>query len=360
MRTFSRRQFIECGVFGLAARAPIAMANNNSHNMIVPEEESLHELTFMQWPVSRKVHPEPVFLSLLQNTIAEIANTISEFESVVMLAAAEHHRSLRKVVSSNVELWSIPTDDLWCRDSGPLFALDENGDHVISHIKFNGWGNKQVHGNDGLIASRIADELQVPIIDSGLYGEAGGIEHDGHGLLMAHESSWVNSNRNPGLSRADIETRLLKAYGAHTMIWSPGVLGEDITDYHIDSLARFSGPSKVLINLPDEPDLQDPFHQAALKTHEKLLATELAVHVIPEPNLTRVSSSDFVASYANYYACNGGVIAAEFGDPETDEFARNTLSTHYPGREVVKLNVDALGEIGGGIHCATQQMPKAD
>ena len=89
-----------------------------------------------------------------------------------------------------------------------------------------------------------------------------------------------------------------------------------------------------------------------------MVAYGLDVEVIPEPEKRRVKSFDFVASYANYYACNGAIVAAEFGDPEADEIARNALSRHYPGREIVTLNVDPLGELGGGIHCATQQMPK--
>ena len=98
---------------------------NKSLAFKVPAEESRHELTFMQWPVNKQVHPDYVFLRLLQNTLVTIANTISEFEPVVMLSAGEHHSALRKKLSGSVELWDIPTDDLWCRDSGPLFALNE-------------------------------------------------------------------------------------------------------------------------------------------------------------------------------------------------------------------------------------------
>ena len=141
------------------------------------------------------------------------------------------------------------------------------------------------------------------------------------------------------------------------MIWAPGVWGEDITDYHIDSLARFTGPGRVLINLPDNPNLKDPFHNAALETYDILVAANLDVEVIPEPEHRRVKSLEFVASYANYYVCNGAVLAAQFGDKHSDQIARKALERHYPGREIVTLNVDVLGEIGGGIHCATQQMP---
>lgn len=325
--------------------------------LIVPPEEGKHDRTFMQWPVNRQVHPDKAFLDILQQTIADIANTISTFEPVTMLVAKEDQKHALSLLSGDVELWNIPTEDLWCRDSGPLFAKKGDGSLVISHIKFNGWGARQVHERDGRVAELIGSRLGVPLIDSGLKGEAGGVEHDGHGLLMAHESSWVNKNRNPSLSRQKIERRLLTAYGAERMIWSPGVWDEDITDYHIDSLARFTGPGRVLINLPDRPDMQDPFHFAAVETHDKLVASGLEVTVIPEPERRRVKSFDFVASYANYYVCNGGVIAAQFGDKQADEIAVSALKKHYPGREIVTLNVDALGEVGGGIHCATQQMP---
>lgn len=332
-------------------------AQEGRTDLFVPPEENPHALTFMQWPVSPIVHPYRAFLDILQNTIAEIANTIANFEPVAMLADQSYHTQARKLLSSKVELWDIPTEDLWCRDSGPLFAITPKNKLVVSHIQFNGWGNKQVHTRDGLIAERVANELGIEMVSSGITGEAGGVEHDGHGLLIAHESSWVNKNRNPGLSRGQVQEYLLQAYGAKRMVWSPGVWGEDITDYHIDSLARFTGPGRVLINLPDNPDMEDPFHVAAIETHDALRAAELDIEVIPEPEIRRENSLDFVASYANYYVCNGGLIAAQFGDPQTDEIAQEALKRHYPDREVLTLNVDALGEIGGGIHCATQQMP---
>ncbi|MGB0866522.1 MAG: agmatine deiminase family protein [Granulosicoccaceae bacterium] len=327
------------------------------HGLVVPPEEARHQSTFMQWPVSRDIYPERGFLELLQRTIARIANSIAEFEPVIMLAAKSNHQAARKLLSDSVVLWDIPTQDLWCRDSGPLFGISSDGSLAVSHLQFNGWGGKQVHHRDGKIAERVAERIGVPLVSSGLKGEAGGLEHDGYGLLMAHESSWVNKNRNPGQSKKEIESKLLCAYGAEQMIWSPGVWGEDITDYHIDSLARFTGKARVLVNLPAEPDMNDSFHLAALETLDILLEAGLDVEVISEPKKRRVKSFDFVASYANYYVCNHAVIAAEYGDPETDQLAVEALSKHYPGREIITLNVDALGEIGGGIHCATQQWP---
>ena len=310
----------------------------------------------MQWPVSRAVHPDPEFLDMTQSAIARTANAIADFEPVVMLAAASDHAKAKTMLSGTVTLWDVPTEDLWCRDAGPIFVKGPNG-LAVSHIQFNGWGERQVNTRDSRIAATVAQRLGLDLIPTGLRGEAGGVEQDGHGTLIAHESSWVNPNRNPGLSRHQVEQRLLAAYGADRLIWTKGVYGQDITDYHIDSLARFTGPNRVLINLPEHPDRSDPFHRAALETHTALIDAGMEVDVIFEPTKRRVKSREFVASYANYYVCNGAVIAAHFGDTRTDAMAVDALRRHYPSREVITLNVDPLGELGGGIHCATQQMP---
>ena len=339
-----------------AGAALVSRPTGATQPLFVPAEEDRHQRTFMMWPVNRSVHPDAVFLDILQDTIADIANTISDFEPVVMLAHPDDQARARQRLSGQVDLWEIATEDLWARDAGPLFAKSGDG-LVVSHIQFNGWGKKQVHHRDGAVAASVAQQLGLRVVASGLIGEAGGVDHDGHGAMIAHESSWVNRNRNPGMGREEVTQRLLAAYGAERLIWAKGVYDQDITDYHIDSLARFTGPGRVLINLPKTPDPYDPFHTAALDTYDALVAAGLSVEAIPEPVQRRVRSVDFVASYANYYVCNGAVIAAEFGDPETDQIARDALARHYPGRAVVTLNVDALGEVGGGIHCATQQMP---
>ncbi len=335
--------------------APLAKAETPAFR--VPAEDAPHQRTFMQWPVNRAVYPDRMFLELTRQTIARIANTIAAFEPVTMLAAAKHHPRMRQRLSANVALWDIPTDDLWCRDSGPIFGRATSGELAIKHIRFNGWGDKQVHSHDARVAQAVAARLGLPLIDSGLTGEGGGVEQDGNGRLLAHESSWLNPDRNPRLSRTEIEQRLLRAYGAERMIWSAGLYGEDITDYHIDSLARFTAPGRVLVNMPENPYPDDPFARTALKTLEALKDAGLEIEVIPEPTTRRIDSIDFLASYANFYVCNGAVIAAEYGDPRTDATAKDALSRHFPNREIVMLNVDALGELGGGIHCATQQMP---
>jgi agmatine deiminase len=351
------------GGASLLPRRALAGGSARAAGFWYPEETDPHERTFMQWPVNRKVHDDADFLYDLQGTIADIASTIAEFEPLVMLAAAEHHKAIRKRVSGGVELWDIPTDDLWCRDSGPSFVVDGKGGLAVTQFNFNGWGGKQVHGNDGKIAARVAERLGLPVFDVGLVGEAGGVETDGHGTLIAHESSWINRNRNKG-SKAEVEALLLDTMGADKVIWAPGIKGADITDYHIDALARFVKPGLVLIQMGEEVDPDDPWSVSAFETHDILAeATDaqgrkLDLVTLPEPYDIRVDSPDFVASYVNYYVCNGGVIAAGFGDRQADAEAADILASLYPGRDIVMLNIDPVGEVGGGIHCATHEQPK--
>ena len=243
------------------------------------------------------------------------------------------------------------------RDSGPIIAFDDADQRILSHIQFNGWGNEQPHNHDTQIAKRVAAALDFNEISSGLVGEAGGIETNGAGILIAHESSWINNNRNPSLGKDQISKRLLAAYGADQIIWSSGVAGLDITDYHIDSLARFVAPDHVVANLPAQLDTYDPFHRAAVETIATLRDRSVTVDVIEEPAKPRVPDLDFVASYVNHYICNGAIIMAEFGDTDSDQHAAAYMRAAYPNREVIQINVDTLGELCGGIHCATQQLP---
>lgn len=362
----TRRTLLELATLagGLFALPTGAKAAARGAGFWYPEETEPHERTFMQWPVNRKVHDDPDFLFDLQGTIADIANSIVDFEPVVMMAAAEHHKAIRKRVSSGVELWDIPTDDLWCRDSGPSFVIDGKGGIAVTQFNFNGWGNKQVHDNDGKIAARVAERLGIPVFDAGLVGEAGGVETDGDGTLIAHESSFINPNRNSG-TRAEVEAMILETMGARKMIWAPGIKGADITDYHIDALARFVKPGVVLIQIGEEVDPDDPWSVSAFETRDILAeATDaegrkLDLVLLPEPTDIRVDTDDFVSSYVNYYVCNGAVIAAEFGDEQADRKAKATLAELYPGREIVMLDIDNVGEVGGGIHCTTHEQPKA-
>lgn len=165
------------------------------------------------------------------------------------------------------------------------------------------------------------------------------------------------------MTRRNTLKAALAGLGCEKTIWAPGVTGADITGYHIDGLARFVKPGQVLIQLPERADVFDPWSTAAFETYEILKkardaqGNKLDIVAIAEPGNIGSRARDFVASYVNYYVCNGAAIGAEFGDDKADAEAARILGELYPGRKIISLDVDAIGESGGGIHCSTQQQP---
>ena len=348
------------GSFGAKARSAEVTAKEAGYHM--PLESVPHLRTFMQWPALKSIYGSQDDLDAVREKIALIANSIAKFEAVVLLARPEQVEDAQTNLKQGVEIWPLAVQDLWCRDSGPTFMVNAEGKLATSELNFNGWGEKQQHEYDAQIARRVSETLGFTIFENPVKGEGGGVETDGEGTLLAHASSWVNPNRNFS-TEAEIGKVLCDALGSEKMIWAPGVAGADITDYHIDALARFVKPGQVLIQLPEKIIDGDPWSVAAFETYEVLKkATDaqgrkLEIVVIPEPINIRSRSKDFVSSYVNYFVCNGAVISAEFGDDKADGEAARILGQLYPGREVVSLNVDAIGESGGGIHCSTQQQP---
>jgi agmatine deiminase len=230
-------------------------------------------------------------------------------------------------------------------------------------VRFNGWGKKQIYNGDATLAGIVADRVSVELIESGLVGEGGGLEIDGHGTVMAAESSWVNPNRNPGRGRQEIEGALLSLLGADRMIWVDGLAGEDITDGHIDTLARFADETTIVIDAPAIQDPGDPWVDVAVRTREQvgLARTRTGARYelveLTQPTDGRRHDADFLATYMNYYLCNGAVISPQFGDLNTDTQAKDVLGRLFPGREVVQIDIDPIAAGGGGIHCSTQQQP---
>ncbi|MFI9597678.1 agmatine deiminase family protein [Nonomuraea sp. NPDC052265] len=327
---------------------------------LMPEETHPHERTFMSWPTQLIWKSDTADV---RDDIAGIARAIAGFEPVVLLANPGDVKAAQRACGSQVEVVPIPVDDLWMRDIGPTFVLD--GKKIAGvDLNFNGWGGKQAHSRDSGVAREILAMEKVTRIQAPIVGEGGSIEVDGVGTLMATESSLINDNRNPGKTKADIEAALTETVGATTFIWVKGVRGKDITDYHIDALARFSKPGVVVVSTPpeDAPDdvwtaAYDQAH-AVLKTAVDARGKRLELVELPEPVDIGRRGEGFLATYVNYYVVNGGVILPRFGDKKADKDAVAIVEDLYPGREVVQVPVDTLGEGGGGIHCATQQMPK--
>lgn len=326
----------------------------------MPDESHPHQLTYMSWP-TRQIWESDI--EGVRADIAGIARAIAEFEPVVLLAGEPDVKAAQKACGSGVEVVPIPVNDLWMRDIGPTFVLGPQGIAGVD-LHFNGWGGKQTHDRDSQVAREILADEGIKRIQAPIVGEGGSIEIDGQGTLMATESSLVNANRNPGKSRADIEAALKSLFGVTTVIWVKGVKGHDITDYHIDSLARFAEPGVAIMSTPDLEAPQDVWTKAYDQAHDVLSnavdarGKRLEIVDLPEPVDIGRRGDGFLASYVNYYVVNGGVVMPRFGDKRADRDAAAIVGDLYPGRKVVQVPVDTLGEGGGGIHCSTQQLPK--
>ncbi|MFB6678507.1 agmatine/peptidylarginine deiminase [Streptomyces sp. NPDC056390] len=330
----------------------------------VPLDTVPHTRTWMAWPDSTAIWGRK--LAGVQANIALIAKTIAKYEPVTLCANSASVSQARSACGSTVTvIGSIPVDDCWMRDSGPVFRTDGAGGLDAVDLNFNGWGNKQTHAKDSLVAERIAAEVGVQLTTADFVGEGGAVETDGNGTLMATRSSLVNKNRNPGMTTAQIEAAMCDAFGASKVIWFNGVTGRDITDDHVDATSRFLAAGDGLVQMPLATDT-DAWSKDARQQYQILSTstdadgTPMAVTKIQGPDYSRIRSSDvnFVAAYANYYVCNGAVISAQFGDTRADAGAKAVLQRLFPGRTVEQLNIDSLGAGGGGIHCVTQQQPR--
>ncbi|MGW4834377.1 agmatine deiminase family protein [Streptomyces globisporus] len=321
-----------------------------------------HARTFMSWPALESVWGED--LRYVREDIARIARAIAEYEYVVMMARPDQQKAAQRACGSQVEVIPLAVDDMWARDTVPVF-VEEGGEVVGVDFNFNGWGEKQEHTNDARVGRTLLSKYKIPRVEAPLIAEGGSFETDGEGTLLITESSIVNENRNPGLSRDDIEADLIETLGVEKVVWLKGVRGQDITDAHVDSLVRFTAPGVVLLDRahPDTP--ADSWSRAADQAEAVLSkATDakgrpFEIIDLPQPDLYEITGEgdDFVSTYANFYVANDSVFMPRFGDRKADDRARGILQEQFPDRDVVPVVIDTVASGGGGIHCATHDQP---
>jgi agmatine deiminase len=329
----------------------------------VPADHVRHRRTWMAWPARADIWGR--MLPGVRRDVASIARAIAHFEPVAMVARPSQAREAALACGQGVEIVRLANDDLWMRDMGPVFLVDGRGGLAGLDLNFNGWGHKQAHRNDARIAGEVLAMLGVRRFRAPFVAEGGALEVDGHGTVMATESSIINANRNPGQSKARLTADICGCLGARTMIWVPGLKGHDITDDHIDSLARFAGPAGVVVDQPADPRATNVWATSERQALRILKRSSDASGRLLRCQISRESATIpahenpnlFVNVYVNWYVCNGAVLVPRFGDRSADAAARSLVADLYPGREVVQLTIDSLAEGGGGIHCATQQQP---
>lgn len=336
--------------------------NSDRTLWFMPDEGEPHHRTWMAFGASEKIWGKKL-LPEAQRNLATIALTIAQYEPVSMLVRQSNLSLAQQLMGSKVELIVYLLDDLWMRDTGPVFITTEDGDKAAVDFNFNGWGGKQDSDYDAEVAAFVARRAGVRHIKTEVTLEGGGIEVDGQGTAIITESCVLNENRNPGVSKAQCEQELKRLLGLEKIIWLPGSIGKDITDGHTDFYARFAGPAVVVAGYDPDPKSAD---HAVTKQHLDILRAstdakgrKLEVVVLETPSTVRgkFANDDFAAGYINFYVCNGAVIAPEFGDEKADLAAKRILQRLFPKRQVVQINIDGIAAGGGGIHCTTQQEP---
>jgi agmatine deiminase len=264
--------------------------------------------------------------------------------------------------AGDIRFHHFPTNDAWCRDHGAIFVTRAQAPRLAAvDWGYNAWGGKYPPFDlDDAIPPRMAAYLGVPCFEGGMILEGGSFEVDGAGLLLTSEQCLLNPNRNPALSREQIEARLRAFLGVEKILWvGEGIVGDD-TDGHIDDIARFVAPSTVLAAVEEDPQdenyhiLQENLRRLQLMTD--LAGRPLTVLTIPMPPPVEYEGQRLPASHANYYIGNKVVLLPTFGGP-SDGRAAEVLGRCFPGREVVGIDCTDVVWGLGAWHCLTQQVP---
>lgn len=353
----------------------------------MPAEWEPHAGCWMIWPErpdNWRLGAKPA-----QAAFTAVAEAIADFEPVTMIASARQFEAARARLSPRIRVVETTTDDAWCRDTGPTFVTDGRGGVRAVDWRFNAWGGFDgglyfPWADDDRLAAKIAEMERVDRYRAPLVLEGGSIHVDGEGTLLVTEECLLNANRNPALTREEIETHLKAYLGVSTILWlGPGLVNDE-TDGHVDNIACFARPGVVLLTWCDDPaDPQhaisvDALHRLSRMTDAKgrpieviklplpgpLHATEEEVETVdPSPDLasgagvSRAAGTRLGGSYVNFYIANGGVVMPLL-DPSTDEAAMAVLRSVFPDRKVVGVPTREVLLGGGNIHCITQQQPR--
>jgi agmatine deiminase len=324
----------------------------------MPAEWAHHRCCWMAWPCRQGVW---VNVRATQTAYASVANAIARFEPVRMLVPASKVSAARPLLHDSVEIIEMPIDDSWTRDSGPNFLINDFGELAGATWVFNAWGMKyRPYDQDALMAARILQRAGAREFTSTLVAEGGGVTVDGEGTVITTESCFLNRNRNPGWTKAEIEAELCRTLGAQKVLWMPGDPEETETDGHVDGIAAFVEPGRVLVEV--NPDRSDPHYDvgqrnlAALKSQTDAKGRRLEIELIHEGIYHPGIWNGGCSSYVNSYLANGAVIVPGYGY-DRDQAAVATYQRLYPRRQIVQIPINDIAIGGGGVHCITQQQP---
>jgi agmatine deiminase len=331
----------------------------------MPAEWEPHAATWISWPRREGISFPGAFDRVLP-TLRNMVGVLVESEPVNINVCngaheAEARAVLKNVPQDRINYYQIPTNEPWCRDHGPIFLTrDLEPKLAVIDWNYNGWGNKYPpYELDEIVPTRVGQTLGCPVYYPQMILEGGSIEVNGAGTLLTTESCLLNKNRNPELSREQVEQRLRDYLGVRDILWlARGTEGDD-TDGHIDNLVRFVSKRTVLVTV--ERDRSSPNYEPLQENLERLRKMKIgrrSLDIVELPTPRRMVRQDLVlpASYANFYIANTVVLVPAYGEPN-DEIALSILRGHFPDRRVIGIDCQELIWGLGAFHCLTQQQP---
>jgi agmatine deiminase len=331
----------------------------------MPAEWEPHAATWLSWPRREGISFPGSFDRVMPALRAMVGALIESEQVCINIGNGAHEAEARDVLrglpAERISFHLIPTNEPWCRDHGPIFLTrDPDPKLAVVDWDYNAWGNKYPPFDlDEVAPTRVSEVLDVPVFYPGMILEGGAIDVNGAGALLTTESCLLNKNRNPNLSRDEIEQRLRDYLGVRDVLWlGDGIAGDD-TDGHIDDLARFISEWTVVTVV--EEDRTDENYEPLQKNLARLEAMKISgraikIITLPMPKKITREGLRLPATYANFYIANTCVLVPTFADP-ADEAALSILSECFPNRRVIGIDCRELIWGLGAFHCLTQQQP---
>lgn len=334
-----------------------------------PAEWAKHSATWLSWPHKEESWPGkiqsvyPIYAQFIKE-VAQGEQVCININDEAMQAAATKHLVAAGVPMEKVSFFLHPTNDAWCRDHGPAFVINPTAAQPKALVKwnYNAWGDKYPpYDLDNQVPLHIAKHYGIPVAQPNIVMEGGSVEFNGEGTVLTTTACLLNPNRNPNLSKEDIEQHLMDYYGVSQVLWiGDGIVGDD-TDGHIDDITRFVSADTVVTVVEDNPEDENyqPLQENLQELKKMRLANGKPLQVIelPMPKPIIYDGQRLPASYANFYIANAAVIVPVYRDEVNDKKALDILQKYFPDRKVVGLDSTDIVWGLGSFHCLSQQEP---
>jgi agmatine deiminase len=323
----------------------------------MPAEWEPHAATWLSWPRPDGISFPGRYDEVLP-TLAEMVRTLARHERVEINCRNDEVEAIaRQTIGNtrNVRYHRIPSYEPWCRDHGPMF-VKRGRQLAVVDWGYNAWGGKYPpFDDDDAVPQRIAELLHLPLFQPGIIMEGGSLDVNGAGGLLTTEACLLNKNRNPTLTKKQIEKYLKDYLGVTNIIWlGEGIVGDD-TDGHVDDLARFVSKHTVVAVVEQDP--RDENFAPLQDNLKRLRKTGLRIVELPMPGRVEYAGQRLPASYANFYIANNVVLLPTYRHKQNDRQAQDILQKLFRTRRVVPMDSTNLVWGLGSFHCLTQQQP---